>query len=140
MLRSGELVGTRFEIDCQVGSGGMGAVYRARDTSSGNLVALKILHRDRSMGDDEERFAREAQLLSEFRHPCIVSHVAHGQLSQGHRFSHESQHAGGPAWPHDHSYRMKLVALGKTTLGLCGRDQLVAEDPFEEVGVLQGRR
>src|SRR5262245_35907023 len=86
MLRAGDIVGNRFEIDCQAGSGGMGVVYRAHDQSSGDVVALKILHADRSAGGESERFAREAQLLSELRHPGIVSYVAHGQFSQGERF------------------------------------------------------
>src|SRR5262249_45112114 len=37
-------------------------------------------------GSDNERFAREAQLLSELHHPGIVSYVAHGQTPQGLRF------------------------------------------------------
>lgn len=64
----------------------MGTVYRARDRHSGDLVALKLLHPDRSSGDDAGRFLREARLLSELQHPGIVAHVAHGQIPEGARF------------------------------------------------------
>ena len=83
---SGTLIANRFEIDKPAGSGGMGTVYRARDNYSGGVVALKLLHNNLGGPDDSERFAREAQLLSELRHPGIVSYVAHGQTSDGQRF------------------------------------------------------
>jgi hypothetical protein len=51
-----------------------GIVYRATDRYSGDTVALKLLHADRDAGGshESERFAREAQLLSEVRHPGII--------------------------------------------------------------------
>lgn len=64
----------------------MGTVYRATDRYSGDTVALKLLHAGAGGPDEGERFAREAQLLSELRHPGIVSHVAHGQTPDGQRF------------------------------------------------------
>ncbi len=89
LLRAGDVVANRFEIDRFAGSGGMGTVYRATDRYSQATVALKLLNvRPRSAGDSEEsdRFAREAQILSELRHPGIVSYVAHGQTPDGQRF------------------------------------------------------
>lgn len=84
-LASGSLFGNRFEIQRTAGSGGMGTVYRATDRYSGDTVALKLLHPGEGHGE-MERFAREAQLLSELRHPGIVAHVAHGQTPDGQRF------------------------------------------------------
>lgn len=69
-----------------MGSGGMGVVYRARDSYSGSLVALKLLQGGGQKPEEAERFAREAQLLSELRHPNIVAYVAHGQSPDGQRF------------------------------------------------------
>lgn len=83
---SGTLFANRFEIERTAGSGGMGTVYRARDRYSGEIVALKLLHSGTIRTDEDERFAREAQLLSELRHPGIVAHVAHGQTPDGQRF------------------------------------------------------
>ncbi len=87
-LAPGSLFANRFEIQRAAGRGGMGTVYRATDRYSGDTVALKLLNTDGGMGrhDEMERFAREAQLLSELRHPGIVAHVAHGQTPDGQRF------------------------------------------------------
>jgi serine/threonine-protein kinase len=68
-LRAGEVFANRFEIDRAAGAGGMGIVYRARDQLTSDWVALKLLHVEGPGGGDAERFAREAQLLSELGHP-----------------------------------------------------------------------
>jgi hypothetical protein len=69
-------VNDRFERLEQVGDGGMGTVWRARDRTTGELVALKILHREGAA--DLERFVREAAILAELDHPGIVRYIAHG--------------------------------------------------------------
>jgi serine/threonine protein kinase/Tol biopolymer transport system component len=69
-------VGTRvgpFIIDAQIGAGGMGEVYRARDTKLERDVALKVL--PASVADDPERlarFRREAHMLAALNHPHIA--------------------------------------------------------------------
>ncbi len=69
--------GTRlgpYEIQSAIGAGGMGEVYRARDTKLGRDVALKCL--PDSFTHDEERvarFRREAQVLAALNHPHIGS-------------------------------------------------------------------
>ena len=63
-----------FEILSLIGAGGMGEVYRARDTRLGRLVAIKILSAD--IADDprsRERFTREAQIVSKLAHPHICT-------------------------------------------------------------------
>src|SRR5206468_3253073 len=75
----GAVFADRFDIDRLAGSGGMGAVYRARDRRTGDMVALKILHAVGPDSDAAERFAREARLLGEMKHPGIVAYVAHGE-------------------------------------------------------------
>jgi tetratricopeptide (TPR) repeat protein len=78
------VVGGRFLVERQVGSGGMGAVYRAVDRLEGGWVALKVM-----VGDDPtdaERFHRESSLLAGLRHPAIVRYVAHGSGAEGTRF------------------------------------------------------
>jgi len=77
----GTLVADRFEVERLASSGGMGAVYRATDRVTGELVALKLLHA-RTVGS-AERFLREGRLLAELRHPGIVSYVAHGTARSG---------------------------------------------------------
>jgi serine/threonine-protein kinase len=69
-------VGTRlgaYEIVSPLGAGGMGEVYRAKDTKLGRDVALKIL--PASFTNDPERvarFRREAQVLASLNHPHIA--------------------------------------------------------------------
>jgi len=76
MSWSGRELGGRFEVGEPVAQGGMGAVYRARDRSTGSHVAVKVLL---ETAVDEHRFVREAQMLESIVHPGIVRHVAHGR-------------------------------------------------------------
>ncbi len=78
MVEPPRLVDERFELQAEVGAGGMGVVYRAFDRARGNLVALK-LHNSTS-ASSITRFAREAQVLALLSHPNIVKYVAHGVL------------------------------------------------------------
>ncbi len=63
-----------YEINGQLGSGGMGIVYSATRQSDGAVVAIKTL-RPAGLANDREvqRFLREAQILCDLRHPHIVS-------------------------------------------------------------------
>ena len=67
--------GTRpYEIVAPIGAGGMGEVYRARDTKLGRDVAIKVLP-ELFAADAERlaRFQREAQLLAALNHPNIAA-------------------------------------------------------------------
>jgi hypothetical protein len=64
----------------------MGFVYRARDTSTGQAVALKLLHAAPSSSHAGSRLSREARLLAELHHPAIVSYVAQGLTGEGEPF------------------------------------------------------
>src|SRR5262249_24944661 len=69
--------GTRlgpYEIVDAIGAGGMGEVYRAKDTRLDRTVALKILSADFSGNSDRrQRFEREARTISSLSHPHICS-------------------------------------------------------------------
>ena len=62
----------RYDVLATLGSGGMGEVYRARDTKLGRDVALKVLP-DVFASDAERlrRFQREALVLASLSHPHI---------------------------------------------------------------------
>lgn len=69
-----------LEILERIGQGGMGIVYKARQTHLGRLVALKLL-RAKCSGDPSlaERFTREARALAKLSHPNIVGVHDFGQ-------------------------------------------------------------
>ena len=72
-ISSGSRLG-QYEIVAALGSGGMGEVYRARDTRLGRNVAIKVLRE--SVSHDPERlrrFEREARSASALSHPNIVT-------------------------------------------------------------------
>src|SRR5215471_2206497 len=72
-----------YEIVAPIGAGGMGEVYRARDTNLGRGVAIKVL--PEAFAQDPERvarFEREAKTLASLNHPHIA--IIHGlEKSQG---------------------------------------------------------
>lgn len=70
---TGQII-SHFEILDKIGEGGMGVVYRARDTQLDRLVAIKLLRSDK--GADAERrrrFIQEARAASALNHPGIVT-------------------------------------------------------------------
>ena len=69
VLSTGARVGT-YEILAPLGAGGMGEVYRARDTALNREVALKVL--PAAFAEEPSRlarFSREAQTLAALNHP-----------------------------------------------------------------------
>ena len=80
-LQSGTKLG-QYEILAKIGAGGMGEVYRARDTKLGREVAIKVL--PEAFAQNEERlarFEREAKLLASLNHPGIAT--VHGFETSG---------------------------------------------------------
>ena len=84
-LTSGSRFGS-YEIIAPLRSGGMGEVYRARDTKLHRDVALKVLPELFSHDADRlARFSREAQILASLDHPNIA--IIHGiEEAEGVRF------------------------------------------------------
>ncbi|MCB9735345.1 MAG: serine/threonine protein kinase [Deltaproteobacteria bacterium] len=74
----------RFTVHERLSEGGMGAVYRATQTSMGRPVALKIMHGRLSQdAAAARRFIREARLASHIAHPNVVSVIDFGQDPDG---------------------------------------------------------
>jgi serine/threonine-protein kinase len=72
-LSAGDKLGS-YEIVAQIGAGGMGEVYRARDTKLNRDVAIKVL--PAALANDAQymaRFEREAQVLASLNHPNIAT-------------------------------------------------------------------
>jgi serine/threonine protein kinase len=95
-----DLTGTRYELEREIGRGGLGVVYRARDRQLDRQVALKVL---------DSALAGEAQLIARLEHPGIVPIYEAGTLPDGRIF-----------------YAMKLVA-GARLDGYLAGDPSLAE-------------
>lgn len=77
----------QYEIECILGRGGMGVVYKGRQKELDRIVAIKLLPAE--MATDEqfvERFRREARTLAKLHHPGIVAVYEFGQTPEGHLF------------------------------------------------------
>ena len=78
-LTSGTRLGP-YEIIAQAGAGGMGEVYRARDSRLNREVAIKVLPDHLSANPElRERFEREARAISQLSHPHICVLLDFGQ-------------------------------------------------------------
>jgi serine/threonine protein kinase len=63
-----------YEITAEIGKGGMGEVYQAKDTKLGRDVAIKVLPEEFALDTDRvARFQREAKLLASLNHPNIAA-------------------------------------------------------------------
>jgi eukaryotic-like serine/threonine-protein kinase len=72
MLKAGDTV-DRYTIEACIGEGGMGAVYRARDTRLGRLVALKLIADSAAGAEANARLLREARAAAALDHPNAVA-------------------------------------------------------------------
>jgi predicted Ser/Thr protein kinase len=80
----GREIANQFRILEKIGSGGMGAVYKAEQPDMRRFVAIKILHpRYLSRADLVSRFRREARAMSHLAHPNTAKVFLYGQLEDG---------------------------------------------------------
>ncbi len=73
-----------YEILSRIGDGGMGEVWRAKDTRLNRIVAIKLLRGEQTNHPDfHARFEREAKAISSFNHPhiCTVHDFAQRTVS-----------------------------------------------------------
>lgn len=89
-LSPGKMLGTRFEILAQLGAGGMGIVFKARDRDLGDLVALKVLRRQALEDPVQlERLKDELRLARKITHPNVLRTHDFGELDGVHFISME---------------------------------------------------
>jgi serine/threonine protein kinase/tetratricopeptide (TPR) repeat protein len=72
----------RYDIEREVGRGGMATVYLARDLKHGRPVALKVLHPELAASLGSERFLREIQIAARLQHPHILPLYDSGQAGE----------------------------------------------------------
>lgn len=71
-----------YEIERQVGAGGMSLVYLARDLKHGRAVAIKVLRQEISASLGRDRFLREIQIAAKLQHPHIVPLYDSGEADE----------------------------------------------------------
>src|SRR5580658_6867524 len=78
----GSTVGGRYLVESLAGVGGMGKVFRAKDLTTRETVALKMLGEH----GRAKRVAVEADALASLDHPAVVRYVGHGLAEDGQPF------------------------------------------------------
>src|SRR5262249_47537034 len=74
VLETGTLFANRYEVVRKLGEGGMGIVYVAKDTNTGEEVVLKLIHPDLVTGETAvKRLMAEGLTARQIRHPNIVA-------------------------------------------------------------------
>ena len=83
----GKILMGRFRINSRIARGGMGAVYIARRVDSGDLFAVKVLHRDMVLDPRmRERFLNEANAAKRIDHPAVARTNEVGETVTGEIF------------------------------------------------------
>src|SRR6478752_2219213 len=77
-------LGAQFQVVREIGRGGMGVVFLARDISLHRLVAIKVLRYEFTTSEEHrERFRREARMTARLSHPNIVPVHSFGEIGDG---------------------------------------------------------
>src|SRR5436190_2601618 len=82
-----QFIAGRFRIECEIGRGGMGTVYRATHLGLDRTVAVKIIKAEYVNDTDvADRFMREARTMAKLRHPHAAIIFDAGSLPDGRHF------------------------------------------------------
>ena len=73
-------LGDSYNIERELGGGGMSRVFVAEETRLGRLVVIKLLHPDLAAGISAERFEREILVAARLQHPSIVPVLSVGEM------------------------------------------------------------
>ena len=113
-----------YRLDARIGAGGMGEVYRARDTRLGRAVAIKVL--PSHVADDlqaRERFDREARAIATLNHPhiCVLHDVGEATVPA-------NQSLSKPPEPHTVRYLVMELLEGETLATQLSRGALPIDE------------
>jgi serine/threonine protein kinase len=72
LARLSSALGDRYEIEREIGAGGMATVYLARDLKHDRQVALKVLRPELAATLGPDRFPREIRIVAKLQHPHVL--------------------------------------------------------------------
>lgn len=105
-----------YEILSQLGAGGMGEVYRAKDTRLERMVAVKVLSSHlAASAQSRQRFEREAKTVSQLSHPHICASYDVGQQGETERGQDAGRRPGRHRSPAGSLSPQALAASGTDT-------------------------
>jgi serine/threonine protein kinase len=87
-----EALKDRYEIQRELGQGGMATVYLARDLRDETVIALKVLHPELGFTVGADRFKREIRVAAQLQHPNILGVLDSGETTG------PSEAGGGQLW------------------------------------------
>jgi len=76
--RPGSPLSSRYDVERELGAGGMATVYLAEERKHGRKVAIKVLRRELAASVGAERFLREIGMAARLSHPHIVPLIDSG--------------------------------------------------------------
>jgi serine/threonine protein kinase/tetratricopeptide (TPR) repeat protein len=118
MSRLQVALGTQYRLERELGHGGMGVVFLARDTTLDRPVAVKVVHPDLAVHSSiTQRFLAEARMIARLRHPSIVAVHTAGEATG--LFYYVMDYVQGE------SLRQRLLRLGR--LPVADVTRIVAE-------------
>lgn len=110
-LESGAVLGGRYRIEEELGSGGLGVVYKARHVGLDALVAIKVLRPEYAYDDElVERLEDEARLAAGLRSDHVVRVLDVGEMAAGARYIVLEYVVG-------HDLEVELARRGRLPLG-----------------------
>ena len=82
-VKIGSLINQRYQLETEIGRGGMGIVYRAKDIRNEIEVAFKVINLHKTNSLTLGQFSREAQIAAQLNHPHIVYVYEVGTIDSG---------------------------------------------------------
>ncbi len=115
-ITTGLLINRRYRLEEQLGEGGAGVIYKARDEQLGRPVAIKLLiDKNKNLaGDKLKRFRTEAQSVARLNHPNIVTLFDYAEAEEGWPYLVMEFVPGQDLWEFDNSYSPDLIPFAES--------------------------
>ena len=111
-ITPGLRLSNRYRLEEQLGEGGTGVIYKAKDEELGRVVAIKLLTAKGGLaGDKLKRFRSEARSVARLNHPNIVTLYDYAEAEEGWPYLVMEYIPGHDLWEVDNSYSPDLMPL-----------------------------